>query len=314
MRKNLILLGLLATILVVMPAFSGQGKAPADDDKKADRKAPANDEQAVRKASKAHLLALNKGDLDGIMAYWSPDADFIDEAGKKTSGHAALKALFKTMLADWKGSKIGSKVYAVKFLRPEVALVDGSLEITSADGDRDSNRFAVVWVKSGDKWLISSARDLPAGVTEVPSLPYPQLKSLEWMIGEWVEAGDKSNVKVKCTWGPNKSFLMMEYEVKQEGTEPLLVTQRIGWDPVNNMVRSWVFDSTGGFGEGYWHREGKKWIVGASGILADGGSGGSTNIYEFKDENTILYRSIDRDVDEQPLADIEVKFIRKKAK
>jgi uncharacterized protein (TIGR02246 family) len=302
MRKNLIFLGLLATLLLVVPALSGQGQAPA------------NDEQAVRKASAAHLAALNKGELDGVMAFWAPDADYIDEAGKPTRGREALTALFKTMLANLKGSKIGGKVYSVKFLRPDVAIEDGSLEITAKDGTRESNRYAVVWTRSGDKWLISSARDLPAEVEDVPSLPYPQLKSLEWMVGDWVEEGGKGHVQVKVHWGPNKSFLLMEYEVRSEGADPLLVTQRIGWDPVNYRVRSWVFDSTGGFGEGYWQRDGNKWVVGASAILADGGTGGSTNVYEFKDENTVLYRSVDREVDGQPVADVEAKFVRKPAK
>ena len=302
MRKNLIFLGLLATTLLVVPAFSGQGQAPA------------NDEQAVRKASAAHLAALNKGELDGVMAFWAPDADYIDEAGKPTRGREALTALFKTMLANLKGSKIGGKVYSVKFLRPDVAIEDGLLETTAKDGTHESNRYAVVWTKSGDKWLISSARDLPAEVEDVPSLPYPQLKSLEWMVGDWAEEGGKGQVQVKCHWAPNKSFLLMDYEVKSEGADPLLVSQRIGWDPVNTKVRSWVFDSTGGFGEGNWQRDGNKWVVGASGILADGGTGGATNIYQFKDENTFLYRSVDREVDSQPVADVEVKFIRKTTK
>jgi uncharacterized protein (TIGR02246 family) len=300
MRKNLIFLGLLATLLLVLPAFSGQGQPPT------------NDEQAVRKASAAFSEAMNKGDLDGMMAPWAPDADLIDEDGKTTRGHDALRARFKTKLPTLKGSKIAAKIHSVKFLGANHALVDGALEITSADGEREANRYVVVWVKSGDKWLISSARDLPAEVEEVPSLTYPQLKSLEWMIGDWVNK--EGTVQVKCRWALNKSFLLMDYEVKREGADPLLVTQRIGWDPVNGMVRSWVFDSTGGWGEGYWHREGNKWVVGASGILADGGTGGSTNIYEFKDANTVLYRSIDRDVDGQPLADIETKFVRKTAK
>src|SRR5207253_7481665 len=111
MRRNLIVLGLLAAILLGIVAFSGHGQAPTSA------------EQGVRKASAAHLAALNKGDVNGVMAHWAPDADYIDEAGKRTSGHDALAALFKTMLADWKGSKIGGKVYSVKFLRPEVALV-----------------------------------------------------------------------------------------------------------------------------------------------------------------------------------------------
>ena len=302
MRKNLILLGLLATVLLGLLAFSGRGQAPA------------NSEQAVRKAVAAYVEAMNKGDLDGLMACLAPDADFIDEAGKTTRGTEALTARFKTLLPTLKGTKVGGKVYSVKFLRPEVALVDGALEYTSADGTRDSNRFAVVWVKSGDKWVISSARDLPAEVEEAPSLTYPQLKPLEWLIGDWVDDPGKGTVKINCKWAPNKSFLVMEYEVKNEGADPLLVTQRIGWDPVNNRVRSWVFDSTGGFGEGYWQRDGNKWVVGASGILADGGTGGSTNVYEFKDDNTFLYRSVDRDIDGQPLADVEVKFVRKAAK
>ena len=303
MRKNLIFLGLLATVLLVAPALSQQGQAPA-----------ASAEQAVRKAVAGYVEALNKGEVDGLLACLAPDADFIDESGKKTNGYDALRAHFKTTLADLKGYKVSGKVYSVKFLRPEVALVDGSLEYAAADGTRDSNRYAVVWVKSGDKWLISSARDLPAEAEDAPSLTYPQLKSLEWIIGDWVDAGGKGAVQIKCKWAPNKSFVVMDYEVKNEGAEPLLVTQRIGWDPVNNRVRSWVFDSTGGFGEGYWQRDGNKWVVGASAILADGGTGGSTNVYQFKDENTVLYRSVDRDVDGQPVADVEAKFVRKAAK
>ncbi len=303
MRKNLIFLGLLATILLGVPAFSEQGQAPA-----------ANGEQAVRKAAADYVGAMNKGDLDGMLAHLAPDADFIDEAGKKTHGHDALRAMFKATLADLKGSKIGGKIYSVKFLRPEVALVDGVLEYTAADGARDSNRYTIAWVKAGDRWLITSARDLPAEVEDAPSLSYPQVKSLEWLVGDWVDEAGKGAVQIRCKWAPNKSFLLMDYEVKGEGADALLVTQRIGWDPVNNRVRSWVFDSTGGFGEGYWQREGNKWVVGASGILADGGTGGSTNVFQFKDENTFLYRSVDREVDGQPVADVEVKFVRKKAK
>jgi uncharacterized protein (TIGR02246 family) len=313
MRKHLIFLGLLAATLLLLPALSGHGQPPPKGEQLAPKAAPEG-EQAVRKAAAAYIEAMNKGDLDGVMAHWAQDADYIDEAGKTTRGPAALKALFKTMQANLKGLKIGGKIYSIKFLRPDVAIVDGSLETTSAEGTKDSNRYAIVWVKSGDKWLISSARDLPVEVQDVPSLPYPQLKSLEWAVGDWVDEGGKGNVQVKVHWAPNKSFLLMDYEVKQEGADPLLVTQRVGWDPVNNRMRSWVFDSTGGFGEGYWQRDGNKWIVGASGILADGGVGGSTNIYEFKDNNTILYRSVDRDIDGQPVADVETKLVRKPAK
>ena len=300
MRKNLICLGLLATILLFIPAFSGQGQPGT------------NAEQAVRKASAGCIDALNKGDVDAVMACWAPDADLIDATGKTIRGHDALAAYFKTRLRELKGFKYAGKIQGIKFLRPEVALVDGEMQTTSADGDRESNRYAVVWVKSGDQWLISSARDLPAEVAEVPSLTYPQLRSLEWLVGDW--ANEAGTVQIKCKWAPNKCFLLMDYEVKRKGADPLLVTQRVGWDPVNRRVRSWVFDSTGGFGEGYWEHQGRNWVVGASGILADGGTGESTNIYEYQDDRTILYRSVDREVDGQPVADVEVKLVRKTAK
>jgi uncharacterized protein (TIGR02246 family) len=274
----------------------------------------AGDEQAVRKAGAAYLEAMNKGDLNALIASWAPDADYIDETGKVTRGKDALTALFKKGLIENKGKKVTSKLNSLKFLRPDVAMEDGSLEFTSPDGSKESNRYAVVWVKSGDRWLISSVRDLPEEVTDAPSLAYPQLKGLEWLVGEWQDASDKIDVDIVCRWDRNKSFLIMQYEVKRPGEDPTYVSQRIGWDGRNGMVRSWTFDSQGGFGEGYWDRQGNRWLVGASGVLPDGGTGGATYVYEFLDQNTFIWRALDRNVDGQPLADAEIKFVRKTTK
>jgi uncharacterized protein (TIGR02246 family) len=301
---------LAVSLLVQLPRpadAAGQERSKAQDSK-------AGDEQAIRKAGAAYVEAMNKGDLNAMMAFWSPDADYIDESGKQTRGKEALTALFKKGLAENKGSKITGKTNSLKFLRPEVAMVDGSLEFAAPGGSKESNRYAVVWVKSGDRWLISSARDLPAETSEVPSLAYPQLKSLEWLVGEWQDASDKIDVHAVCRWDHNKSFLLVEYEVKRPGVEPIEVRMRIGWDGHNGLVRSWVFDSQGGFGEGYWERQGNRWVVAKAGILPDGGTGSATNVYEFVDQNTFIWRARDREVEGQPLADTEIKFVRKAAK
>ena len=42
--------------------------------------------------------------------------------------------------------------------------------------------------------------------------------------------------------------------------------------------------------------------------------GSATNIIEFVDQDTFIWRSKDREVDGQPMADTEVKFARKVAK
>jgi uncharacterized protein (TIGR02246 family) len=272
------------------------------------------DEQALRKAAAALVEAMNKGDLEALMALWAPDADYIDETGKVTRGKEALAALFRQGFLENKGSKVTSKLNSLKFVRPEVAMVDGSLEFTALDGSKDSDRYAAVWVKVGPRWLLSSVRDLPTEAVDVPSLAYPQLKELAWLVGEWQDASDKIDVNIICRWDRNQSFLVMQYEVKQPGQEPLHVSQRIGWDGHSGTIRSWTFDSQGGFGESTWQRDGSRWVAATSGILPDGGTGGATNVYQFVDPNTFVWRSLDRDVDGQPLADAEIKFVRKATK
>jgi uncharacterized protein (TIGR02246 family) len=293
-------------------AFAQESTAPANA--KAPSNASLNDEQGVRKANAAYLEALNKGELTARMAFWTDDADYIDASGKATRGREALTARFKEGLADLAGTKVAGQINSLKFLRPEVAIVDGTLEFTNADGSKDSNRYAVVWVKSGDRWLISSARDLPLESDDLPSLAFPQLRGIDWLVGEWRDASNKIPVHLNCRWAPNKTFLLMDYEVNRTGEDPLLVTERIGWDERNGMIRSWTFDSQGGFGEGYWEQDGNQWNVGTAGILPDGGEGGATIVYEFVDQDTFLWKSLDRSVDGQPVADSTIKFVRKAAK
>src|SRR5262249_17491062 len=106
------------------------------------------EEQAVRRASVAHVEAMQKGDLEAILAFWTPDADYFDETGKATRGKEALRELLKKGLMENKGNTITGKVNSLKFLRPEVAMEDGTLEFAAPDGSKESNRYTVVWVKS----------------------------------------------------------------------------------------------------------------------------------------------------------------------
>jgi uncharacterized protein (TIGR02246 family) len=306
-------LGLLATLNLIQSPREVGAAGAVDGEKSQSTAAGASDQddQGVRKAGAGYMAALNKGDLEGILAFWAPDADYVDEAGKMTRGREAIATLYKKSLAENNGAKYKGQTYSIKFLRPDVAMVDGSVEITSSEGVRDSNRYAVVWTRSGDKWLISSARDLPTEIDDLPSLAYAQLKGLEWLVGEWTDRSDKIDATVSCRWAPNKSFLLIEYRVKQENQDPLLVSVRVGWDAHNQMIRSWTFDSKGGFGEGYWQHQGHRWVVGASGILPDGGTGAATYVYEFVNPDTFIWHAKDRDVDGQPLADSDVKFVRK---
>ena len=71
-------------------------------------------------------------------------------------------------------------------------------------------------------------------------------------------------------------------------------TQRIGWDPVSNKVRSWVFDSEGGFAESLWTRQGDQWLVKLTGVSHDGWVGSATNVYTRLGPDKYSYQSRDR--------------------
>jgi uncharacterized protein (TIGR02246 family) len=300
-----------AVILIGRPA---PDRATAAGQAGGEAKNRSTAEADIRKANENYAAALAAGDLDAIMAFWAPDADYIDETGKQTQGSDKIAGLFRKSLPEMKGGKVNIRVHALKFLRPDVCLEDGTVEKTAPTGVKESDRFSIVWSRTGDKWLISSVRDIPTDTGNLPSVAASYLNDLGWLVGEWADDSPKADVNVKVAWATNKAFLLMDYVIKRPDADPLEVSVRVGWDARTGRIRSWVFDSTGGFAEAYWRKDGKRWIVGTAGVLPDGGTGGATNIYEFVDDNTFVWRSTERDVDGQPLPDAEVKFVRKSEK
>ena len=53
--------------------------------------------------------------------------------------------------------------------------------------------------------------------------------------------------------------------------------QIIGWDPIDERIRSWTFDSEGGFADGYFTREGSRWLLRETGVAPDGSRTGADN-------------------------------------
>jgi uncharacterized protein (TIGR02246 family) len=314
----------LATATVLVGTVVRPGPRPAEaagqdpprprEAARSDPGAAPADESAIRKAAADYVAAMNKGDLNAILAFWAPEAEYVAEGGRVTRGKEAIGRMFRDALPDLKGHKITVREHSLRTLRPDVAMEDGSLEFCGPDGCKEFNRYAVVWTKADGKWLIASARDLPAGTAEAPSMAYPHLQALEWLVGEWTDETAKIDVRLNCRWAPNKAFLLLDYEVKREGQDAMQVTQRIGWDASEQVVRSWVFDSHGGFGEGQWQKDGRKWVVASAGVLPDGGTGTATNVWEFVDGQHFVWRAVDREVDGQPVGDMEVKFVRKAPK
>jgi hypothetical protein len=141
-----------------------------------------------------------------------------------------------------------------------------------------------------------------------------RLRELEWLVGDWAHADDADQLTLSCRWAPNKSFLVQEFHVRAKDAEPLTVTQWVGWDPIEGQIHSWFFDSHGGHGQGRWSRSGNSWRVENGGVTPDGRTGASLITLKFGDERSFGWQMTDRQLDGQPLADVDVRLVRKAGK
>jgi uncharacterized protein (TIGR02246 family) len=268
------------------------------------------EEKVIKAALDSYTAAFNKGDLDSLLASFAADADFTDNDGKQSRGKAAMADLLNRALAEFKGQQLKATITSLHMLRPDVAMTDGQVDITAQDGATDSGRFVAVWTKSNGKWLLSSIHNLPNAQT-VSAAASPQLKQLEWLVGDWVPQDPKSSVRINGRWTLNQSFLLLEYAVKGKQDEDLSVVQYFAWDPIQEVITSWFFDSRGGYGGGDCVREANTWTAEWSGVLPQGRRGSSVNSITFIDNKSFAFKSVDREIDGVPMADIDMKFIRK---
>src|SRR5262249_55785213 len=228
--------------------------------------------------------------------------------GAAHKGKAAIADMVKKSAGQYKGYTMKINVASVHFPRPDVALDEGSVTLTSPEGKSDSNRYLSVWVKNGDRWQLRDVHDLPAPDESDTSMD--PLKQFSWLVGEWSYSGENVTVNLKCRWALDKQYLVSEYEVTRPGGQAKRAVQWLGWDPASEQIRSWVFDSDGGNGQAIWQRDGNTWTSQSEGVLRDGKTGTSVNSIQFVDDSHFVWTSKQREIDDNPVPDVEMKFTR----
>jgi len=89
-------------------------------------------------------------------------------------------------------------------------------------------------------------------------------------------------------------------------------TQRIGYDPLTGHLRAWIFDSAGGYADGYFHSEGENWILQTSGVTSDGRMASGTQILSRLDNHRLSWQAVDYVIGGERMADIpKVTIVRK---
>jgi uncharacterized protein (TIGR02246 family) len=268
------------------------------------------EEKAIRAAAAAFSEAFNKGDVEAMLAMWSPEGEYVSESGKTYQGKAQLRAALKKAVAATRGQKHTIQIDKIRFLKPDVAHEEGALTIAGPDGEQEKGHYVALWLKIDGKWLLGSVRDIAESHEEGRPVAFTHLRPLSWLVGEWQEKNGDATLNVR--WSPGHAFLLMDWHVKR-GDEVLHVHQRVGWDAANQRLRAWVYDSTGGYGDAVWQRDGSKWTVLNEGQYPDGKPARSVNTWKFVNKDTVQWSATDREVDEMPLPDADATYVRKAA-
>lgn len=251
----------------------GVGKMPAQPAQPAarDNEAPGKGQRA-----KEFIAAFEKGDAKAVAAFWTEDADYVDQIGRQYKGRAAIEKMYEKLFAGKKGMKLNIIVTSARMVGTDVALEDGITEVTPAGGGLPSAaRFSAVLVKKEGSWYFESVRD---------SVPHPpsnaeHFEDLEWLLGEWTGEAEKGeSARASYAWAENRNFIVSSFATTVDGVPVVGGTQWIAWDAVEKQIRSYSFYSGGGFGEGLWTKAGSKWTIKITARTADGKKLSATNI------------------------------------
>lgn len=267
------------------------------------------DEAALLKKAQAFVEAFHKGDAEAVAGFWTPDGDYITEDDQHLQGREAIEKLFKRLFAENKDLKLRIDIGALRFVTPDVAVEDGTTSVIPPNGAPPSRtRYTAIHVKKNGEWFISSIRDAPFFAPNNEG----HLHGLAWAIGDWAEENDKGETaRVSFAWSEGQNFIVSTFATTFKDIAIGGGTQYIGWDPLAKKIRSWTFETNGGFGEGTWSKDGKKWVIKATGVLRDGKKLSATNILTPIDANTFSFQAVDRTEDGKELPPIkEIKLKR----
>jgi uncharacterized protein (TIGR02246 family) len=267
------------------------------------------EEAAIRKAIESYIDAFNRQDAKALASLWSPEAVYINPlSGVQVTGREEIEKQFASIFADEEGAKLEATTESIRFISPGVAVEEGSAKLLSAGPEPVQSQYTAIYVKRGDQWLLDRVTEED---TVEPISHYEQLKSLEWLVGNWTDQDDQAKVVTECNWTRNNNFLVRSFTVQVNDRIDMAGLQIIGWDPAAKQIRSWVFDSDGGFGQGTWTQKGDRWYVKQNGVLADGRASSEINIITKLDDSTCTLQSINRTVDGELLPNVnEVKVAK----
>ena len=267
------------------------------------------EERTVVELASSFVDAYNNGEAKALAPMFADDAEWIADDGTVTKGRGGIEELFRKILAENNGRKLDLAVESARSLTPEILVERGVSTVVDKDGTTSVGSYSAVRVKNGH-WLIAQLTEMggpPAGGTAT------QLQALAWLVGSWVEKSPSVEVRETVKWTANRTFLTRSYTLNRADAETAQGTAVIGWDPSIEKVRSWAFDSDGGFSESTWTRDGNRWLILVKATLPDGRQGTAQHTLTYVNNDLHTWSSASRHVAGELLPNIDpIEIVRSK--
>ncbi len=206
--RHHISIALVALLSAGLAAHFAQAQATAPT-KASDTTTPAQGESdadlaAIRAESQAFVAAFNKHDAQAVAAFWTPEGEYIDEAGHRLAGRSEIEKAYTDFFAANPKAQMRIVMHSLRRLGPNLAIEDGSAAVDpSPKGVPGVALYTAVQTKVDGKWRMASVRDTwietPAAVRSAADL--------EWLVGTWT--GEEHGIRTESViqWIVDGRFL-----------------------------------------------------------------------------------------------------------
>ncbi len=267
----------------------------------------------MKQTSDAYASSFNAHDANKIAQLFSDDGRYVNFTTRETVvGKDAIQQYFQDLFTQDNSVKLNVTIDTITHKNAQNMVEQGFAELTWSGNNKEKYAFRADYVNENNSWLLNKLSQVIVGS---PRSHYEQLKELSWLSGKWKDADteDEMDVNLLYKWEMNNNFFVQDFTKTILGQKEVQGLQIIGWDPVQKQIRSWIFDSDGGYGESTWFKDGNSWYSVMKYTLENGKVASSTNVYTKIDEDTYNYSIESRDVDGRVLPNIgPFKIIRDK--
>jgi len=254
--------------------------------------APPELVEAVQKQGEATIEAFNKGDAAGLAKLFMEKGELVDENGNVYSGREQIEGLFKAFFERFPSANLQMEVTGVRTVGDSLAIEEGVRLITMPDTDTAAQvRYVAVRDKVDGEWPIATYSEF---ADDPPPTPSEMLSAVAFLVGDWVDESPEGRTTISYRFDDDGNFLVGDYSLSVAGMPESRSHQRIGWDPLEGCLRSWTFDSDGGFSTGEWVPTEAGWVVKSEAVMPDGTTGSATVTITPVDNDHFVVRSSDR--------------------